>query len=180
MLARSIMRGVLKNTTVTRNWRQVLCAASLHNPTTQLEGVWYNELNSHMNLEVADDGSITGTYYTKVGDAKIEYPLSGRYDTGDKGRTLGWTVAWNGVGSTTTWSGQYLVDSCTNKAEILTTWLLTVQTSEEKEWESTNVGQDNFSRDPPQQEACERAQKRGHTSHPKAIMKPQAELTNRE
>ena len=139
----------------------------------ELEGTWYNELGSYMILIVADDGSFTGTYYTKVGEAEpIEYPLSGRYDIADGGRTLGWTVAWNGVNSTTTWSGQYLVDSCTNKAEILTTWLLTVQTSEEDEWESTNVGQDNFSRDRPQPEVCERAQKRGRVSHPKAAMKP--------
>lgn len=94
-------------------------------------GTWYNELGSVMEISQASDGQFSGHYYTRVGNAQLyTYDLIGRYDADPNGRTLGWTVAWynalNGSsGSTTTWSGQYQVDS---EPRILTTWLLTVQT----------------------------------------------------
>ena len=105
-----------------------------------LLGIWYNELKSTLTIARASDGELLGTYNSVVGDAKHNYSLSGRYDA--EGRTLGWAVSWlnqyhhSDPPSTTTWSGQYqIIES--GQPEILTTWLLTIQTTPDFNWNST-------------------------------------------
>ena len=109
-----------------------------------------------------------------LGDAKHNYSLSGRYDASTEGKTLGWAVSWlnqyhhSHPPSTTTWSGQYQINE-SGQPEILTTWLLTIQTTPDFNWNSTNVGFDTFTRSMPSEEVHKKALKRGASSHPKAI-----------
>ncbi len=135
-----------------------------------LTGTWYNELGSQMVIESACDGMLTGYYNTSVGDAKCNYVLTGRYDHLKDRRSLGWTVTWvnkdySNSKSTTSWSGQYQLDHA-NQPQILTTWLLTVQTKPEDDWNSTNIGQDVFTRACPINEVILKTKHQGRCSHP--------------
>lgn len=58
---------------------------------------WYNELGSQMDLNVADDGSVTGQYWTALRDAAGRYPLVGWAEpaAGVSGSVAaGWVVLW--------------------------------------------------------------------------------------
>ena len=80
--------------------------------------------------------------------------LTGRKDTA--GNTLGWTVNWENsdlnAHSVTTWSGQLQLNEGLEYYDILTTWLLTSQTIPEDNWESTQVGFDYFTQNPPSEQ----------------------------
>lgn len=137
---------------------------------TDLVGMWWNELGSRMIIESAENGELKGRYETFVGNASCFYPLSGRYDASERGKSLGWTVAWNNShnrssGSTTTWSGQYQV---LDKPYLLTTWLLTAQTKPKDDWNSTHIGSDTFTKERPAEEIIEKAMKACRCSHPKS------------
>ena len=125
-----------------------------------------------MEITSAQDGQLSGTYESKVGEAKYQYVLTGRYDsTVGTGRSIGWTVTWKNTflnaESTTGWSGQFQPSEC-GEPQILTTWLLTAETDPQDDWNSTNVGFDTFTRLIPAPEVCERVLKSGRISHPKA------------
>ncbi|CAI8031593.1 Streptavidin-V2 [Geodia barretti] len=130
---------------------------------------WHNELGSKMVVTSADPatGVFGGIYNSKVGDAEKWYVLTGRQDI--DGDTVGWTVNWNNAynnaHSVTTWSGQQQL-RCSDPV-ILTTWLLTRQTSPENDWESTQIGSDQFFLDDPSPEAKEKAKFHCRNSHPK-------------
>lgn len=118
-----------------------------------LAGKWYNELGSRMVLRVAK-GAISGTYTSAVGPDGVKgvpFPLTGRLDTSvkpDKSQpptAVGFVVIWTRFGSVTTWSGQFVEHG----AVILTTWLLTETVGEGQGWQSTEVGQDVFTRTQP-------------------------------
>ena len=115
-----------------------------------------------------ETGVFGGNYQSLVGDATKWYVLTGRVDL--DGNTIGWTVNWqNSHGnahSVTTWSGQQQLNSI-GEPVILTTWLLTSQTTPDKDWESTLVGFDTFSQTPPSQETTDKAKLQGRRSHPK-------------
>ncbi|XP_028409391.1 uncharacterized protein LOC114531992 isoform X2 [Dendronephthya gigantea] len=131
---------------------------------------WYNELGSVMTVTSWDQvkGSFKGKYFSAVGEAEKEYDLVGRFDT--DGDTLGWAVSYQNkyrnAHSTCTWSGHMNEDF--EKPVILTTWLLTRQTPPEDDWESTRVGFDTFTQDPPDEETIARAKLRRQCSHPKS------------
>ena len=112
-------------------------------------------------------GVFGGIYCSKVGDAEKWYVLTGRQDT--DGETVGWTVNWNNASnnshSVTTWSGQQRLRD--GDSLILTTWLLTSQTSPENDWESTQIGFDQFSLNDPSSEEKEKAKFHCRKSHPK-------------
>ena len=132
----------------------------------KLTGTWYNELGSKMVLR-GRDSNITGTYQTKVGDAKGIYRLVGRTDTDhDQSQAVGWIVAWqNEYGSSdsvTAWSGQ--LQEIDGLETIVTTWLLTGETDPNNDWRSTLVGKDVFTRAQPTQEEIEKTLQRA--SHP--------------
>ncbi|KAJ7081175.1 Tamavidin2, avidin-like biotin-binding proteins from an edible mushroom [Mycena belliarum] len=116
-----------------------------------LAGDWYNELGSHMTLVVDGDGGLSGTYCSPVGDATGDHVLAGRYDTdppSGEGTTVGWAVSWSDdASSTTAWGGQYFDDDSGER--IITNWLLTSSTTADSVWESTNIGNDTFTRDDP-------------------------------
>jgi hypothetical protein len=135
-------------------------------------GMWYNELGSVMTLGL-DGAAVTGTYQTAVGDASGIYQLVGSVDVdGDpstSGQAIAWVVVWNNSAngsshSITAWSGQYqIVDG---EEEIVTLWLLTEEVPVNKDWSSTRVNQDVFTRNPPDAVVAETAKKRGRISHP--------------
>lgn len=58
-----------------------------------VNGLWYNELNSIMYLEVKGK-ELNGLYMSAVGDAAGPYELVGFVDAGDETPTLGWVVTW--------------------------------------------------------------------------------------
>jgi hypothetical protein len=124
-----------------------------------------------MHLEIDPDGGLTGTYVSAVGEAAGRYLLVGRYDTTPEaghGTTLGWSVSWRNdlldANSVTGWSGQYHDGQ---EERISTLWLLTVETKPADSWESTFVGQDVFTRTPPEPAEVERRLRLGvRASHP--------------
>jgi hypothetical protein len=95
--------------------------------------------------------NIVGTYQTEVGDANGIYHLFGIGDFDNhESEALGWVVSWNNnfgnSDSVTVWSGQYQ-ERCGEEI-ILTTWLLTSESSPKDDWRSTLVGADIFYRLP--------------------------------
>jgi hypothetical protein len=134
-----------------------------------IDGEWYNEFGSLMNLESDPEGTVTGRYVTAVGHTPGAYVLTGRHDgptSPGNGIAVGWTVAWRNehgnVGSVTSWSGQFFADP----DRIFTTWLLTRSATAEA-WEATVVGQDVFTRQKRTSEDVERALHSGRpVSHP--------------
>ena len=131
-----------------------------------LEGVWYNQLGSRMDITSATNNQLSGTYESGVGCAQGPYTLTGRYET--EGKSLGWVVSWKNnqaaCYSTTSWSGEY--DTACVAEEIRTTWLLTYPPAED--WNSTTTGVDTFTRTQPTAEACKKALKRGCISQPRS------------
>lgn len=137
-----------------------------------IAGTWYNELGSEMNLS-QDGASITGTYWTAVGDASSSYQLVGSLDVdGDpnaNGQAVAWVVAWNNEDhgsshSVTAWSGQYQVVN--GEEEISTLWLLTQESPSNADWAATTVNQDVFTRNQPSTVQTLASQKRGKIPHP--------------
>jgi hypothetical protein len=134
-----------------------------------LEGTWYNELGSEMNLQVAGI-EVTGTYQTAVGDAQGIYQLYGATDSEPTtpNQAVGFVVAWeNEFGSShsaTAWSGQWQL---INGQETITTmWLLTSETDPTQDWQSTLVGKDVFTRTQPSQAHIEKTARQSAWSHP--------------
>lgn len=134
-------------------------------------GSWYNELGSQMDLNVDNEGSLTGQYWTAVGDAAGRYPIVGWAEpaAGLSGSTaVGWAVLWRNAGrnshSVTTWSGQYQVIN--GKDHILALWLLATETSPDDDWKSMLVGADTFQRTQPSTAQTAVRQARGPASHP--------------
>jgi hypothetical protein len=118
-----------------------------------LDGSWYNEHGSEMQISIAPDGTtLTGTYRTRVGLANGLYPLVGYCDPRPDAMStaLGFTVIWNNASgdanSVTSWCGQYqTIDGCET---ITALWLLTQETDPSDNWQSTMVGEDCFIRHP--------------------------------
>lgn len=85
-------------------------------------GTWHNQLGSRMELAVDSNGSLTGSYHSKVGSVPKVFKLAGRCDTAPPpppgvGMSLGWAVTFFNedpiVHSTATWSGQFFEHSNT-------------------------------------------------------------------
>lgn len=131
---------------------------------------WYNELGSVMTITKVNftSGSFAGTYNSAVGNATKEYELRGCFDT--DGRSLGWVVSYQNkylnAHSTASWSGQIQVTPGVQKPIILTTWLLTTQSSPPDNWASTNVGFDTFLQQQPDEKTVQLAQLQNRQSHP--------------
>jgi len=125
-----------------------------------IAGDWYNEFGSRMELAPDPSGDLTGTFASGTGHANGDYALVGRYDTlerAEHGTAVGWTVAWhnerNNADCVTSWSGLYFDDG--NAERICATWLLTTSRTASDAWESTTVGRDVFTREPPGPERIE-------------------------
>ncbi len=114
-----------------------------------LAGTWYNELGSKLDLEVDDDGQLTGSYETGVsakGCAEGQYEVAGRTD----GETLGFVVNWKNAKadceSTTSWAGHYRPGDEGAEESLAMFWLLAESAGPAEEWESMMVGKDVFVR----------------------------------
>jgi hypothetical protein len=132
-----------------------------------IRGDWFNELGSKMTLTV-NGSTITGKYQTAVGDADGFYELVGRISVPeDSNRTLGFVVTWQNnkrkTDSATTWVGE--AREINGEQAILTTWLLTVETTPADDWKSTLVGKDTFTRVAPLNEAVLHARTLRPPSH---------------
>lgn len=113
-----------------------------------LNGTWYNELGSVMELAV-NGKMITGIYHTAVGNAAGDYDLIGQVDTdNDQSQAIGFVVIWNNSygssDSVTAWSGQAQIIN--GNDTIVTTWLLTSETDVDDDWHSTIINKDIFLR----------------------------------
>ena len=119
-----------------------------------IKGTWYNELNSTLKIKKVKDGNLTGTYETAVsneGCAQGSFKVAGRTDTDNGGYAVAFVICWQNdesdCESVTAWSGQAQV---IDGEETLTAmWLLTSETPPDKNWTSTLVGKDVFTRNPP-------------------------------
>lgn len=136
-----------------------------------IDGDWYNELNSKMVL-AARGPAITGKYHTAVGNASGIYELVGRIDgKAGSSRAVAFVVSWeNSEGdseSVTAWSGEVQAEGQDDE-RILTTWLLTRETDPQNNWKSTVVGQDVFTRRPPNSAAV-KARRLHASPHPPQI-----------
>lgn len=137
-----------------------------------IAGTWYNELGSQMDV-VLSGSTITGTYWTAVGNASGQYDLIGLIDPtlpSPGGQATGWTVVWkNGAGnsnSVTTWSGQLQL-SPSGSEEIVTFWLLTSEQLTPNDWGATKIGKNVFTRTRPTPEKVEEARRQGGLPFPK-------------
>lgn len=112
-----------------------------------ISGLWYNELNSTMELRV-EGKRLSGWYVSAVGQAAGRYELTGFQDVDDATPTCGWIVAWKNdrtyAPSVTAWCGQ--AQDLGGEELIDTTWLLTRSTKVQEDWESTLLGKDLFRR----------------------------------
>jgi Avidin family len=147
----------------------------------KISGVWYNELGSKMTLTADKDGGLCGTYKSAVGSVQDFYILAGRFDASpprDRGVSVGWAVTFrndvSNAHSTATWSGQYFDGGGGDSERILTNWLLTSSTTPSSVWNSTNVGHDTFTRNPPnakaQDETAEALALEINSANPKDIL----------
>ena len=118
-----------------------------------LTGKFVNNLGSFCILK-ANNGLITGEYFTKPSHAKLVekgFPVIGRYSAVKDGALISMNVVFemegeNGDGlemiTHSVWNGK--VYSSKNSFKL--NWLLTQNQIENKEWTSTNIGQDVFTK----------------------------------
>jgi hypothetical protein len=130
-----------------------------------LNGTWTNELGSVLILNDDGNGMLSGTYSTAVGGPAGEaMDLTGSYDKNSPAPIpLGWSVAWTGWGSTTSWCGLLFDDGT-----LTATWILaSTIPADEGWWQSMNVGMDNFTRDGEVDKKTAQKRLRSHgASHP--------------
>ncbi|MEL7062084.1 MAG: avidin/streptavidin family protein [Acidobacteriota bacterium] len=99
---------------------------------------WSNGLGSTMRFEVADDGSIRGTYRTAVGcRAGVDQPLVG-FCTGS---AVSFLVHFQGCGSTTAWAGTIERDD-SDALALDTLWHLV--RGRDPGWDATVAGNTRF------------------------------------
>lgn len=114
--------------------------------TTQatLAGSWENQLGSRLELEADDDGRLTGTYRTGVGDGHEVRPLAGWWHPWPAGgrAIAGFTVSWPASDTVSVWAGQ--LDPGTDTIDA--TWLMVGDAPPADAWRSTSVGHDHFHR----------------------------------
>jgi len=107
-----------------------------------IDGTYYNELGSVLTI-TSQNGSVSGTYQTAVGNAQGIYDLTG-YVNDDTDPAVGWVVLWSNQygdsNSLTCWAGQYYSADDT----IVTMWLLRSEAAENQNWAATQVGEDVF------------------------------------
>ncbi len=115
-------------------------------PSIDFNGRWRNELCSEMQLNVDEEGNVSGKYKTAVGnpDPGEEFDLVG-FASGD---LLSFTVNFGSYGSLTSWAGQHTIEN--NEEVIKTLWLLARNVQDPDEafnlWGAVLAGYDNFQR----------------------------------
>ncbi len=131
-----------------------------------LDGIWWNDLKSEMEISRNPDDpcEFTGFYHTHVGEPESRtYPLAGRcYGQDGTDQTVGWVIDFDLPGDANTgrpsdpslltaWRGQlHRLKVAGETIEFLaTTWIFTRVASTPYDWQSPWVNQDYFFRTPP-------------------------------
>jgi hypothetical protein len=115
-----------------------------------LQGTWYNELGSTLEIKEVSKGTLAGSYETAVSEGPVtgQFEVVGRTDVDRGGETVGFAVTWvndqSNSNSTTTWAGHYLNSG--GDEHLTAFWLLVMRTDPGDEWASTLVGEDVFRR----------------------------------
>lgn len=117
-----------------------------------LAGVWHNQHNSQMHLEIDEAGKIAGSFISGVnaaGDSSDTYPLIG-FARGD---VFAFCVDFFNHGTMTTWVGQ-IIDP--EKRTFQTMWQMVADVNQDKKssWKSIWTGQDIFEIGPRESEVC--------------------------
>lgn len=116
-----------------------------------IEGTWYNELGSQMEIFHNQNGTLTGQYWTAVerNDGWLRRnatTLSGTAQFGNAANSVfSFNVLYNDGGSSCSWTGQcYMCDG----VEVLeTSWLLHARVDEcGRLWAATYIGKNTFTR----------------------------------
>jgi Avidin family len=110
----------------------------------QLNGTWFNQLGSCLDLRIDDAGRVSGLFQSSVGGVDGGHEVTGfvAADPDGPDGAIGFAVAWEAAHSLTVWSGHYRREFDT----IFTTWLLSEACSPHGEWRSTTVGHDEYRR----------------------------------
>ncbi|XP_072101600.1 avidin-like [Mobula birostris] len=126
----------------------VAVGATRTRPAPNLAGCWTNQLGSTADIKMNQDGTLRGTYKSKVSSTgeQAEGDLIGYQLNFDK-PTFGFVVKWTTAsvrGSVTVWTGQMFdIKSC----QILhTMWLLRRKSTPDDNWGATRTGMDVFRR----------------------------------
>jgi hypothetical protein len=128
-----------------------------------LSGVWHNQHNSQMHLEVDDGGKIAGYFITGVntaGDPSDTYPLTG-FARGD---VFAFCVDFSNHGTMTSWVGQ-ITDP--EKRNFHAMWQMVADVNQDKKnsWKSIWTGQDTFELGPRASEVCLRPADASHPTY---------------
>jgi hypothetical protein len=113
-------------------------------PDGKVDGRWSNERGSVLELEVHDDGRVTGTFrLASDGNSYRPHPVTGTYTQRPDGGlgVVGSVIGWPRTGSVTVWTGAY--DETLD--ELHTRWLMT-ETAGGITYEWPSVGGDVFRR----------------------------------
>jgi hypothetical protein len=126
-----------------------------------LSGVWHNQHNSEMRLEIDETGKIAGAFMNGVdalGDCSETFPLTGFA----KDDIFAFCVDFSKYGCMTTWIGQ-IVDSESKSFRAM--WHMVADAHQDKrlDWKSIWTGQDEFSAGPRKSELSNQP---GPKSHP--------------
>jgi hypothetical protein len=136
-----------------------------------LEGTWHTELGSTLIIERVRDGGFGGIYATTpsaAGSAKGSFEVVGRTDADSGGEAVAFSVCWQNdlsdSHSATAWVGQ--AQRIDGRDQITAMWLLTVETSPERDWYATHVGHDVFTRIKPTEEEIAQKARVKQSPHP--------------
>lgn len=117
-----------------------------------LSGIWHNQHNSQMHIEVDESGKITGCFTSGVisrEDSTTTYPLTG-FAVGD---VFSFSVAFSNHKTITTWIGQF-VDNEENSFEASWQMVADAQQKKSQSWKSTWTGRDVFQKGERKSETC--------------------------
>ena len=126
------------------------CEKRVENQTARFKGVWHNQHKSILNLDVAEDGRVTGTFQPGLACAENvrEFPVVGYAENG----VIGFVVAFPGFASITSWTGQLANISEDGYAETLhSSWHMAIDVGNKAEkqlWKAMVTGSDSFVRVP--------------------------------
>jgi hypothetical protein len=113
----------------------------------QIEGRWFNQYGSMMQVIVGPRGELRGTFKSNVGLSQLEetFELSG-FQLED---LVAFTVSFAQHGSITSWVGHVVADG----TRLETVWHMTVRTPHPQDgretWKGIWTGSDTFSRAEP-------------------------------
>lgn len=122
-------------------WQATLGGPSPKAATVDFAGTWKNQMGSTMTL-VVNGQSVAGEYTST--DSSSGAQAKGRLVGSIDGDLIAFVVNWDDYFSLTAWNGQLVGDT------LKTLWLLVKDipdtNEQQKLWQSTNIGADQFTR----------------------------------